>query len=95
MAAGMPGGRRPLVEKQKMAGSASGGVGPEHVLVRSPLLTSHKWRELISSRRLVCICHDVFLWCYLCIVLLRFRLDAFIEAAAALLSIVLRYAGAR
>ena len=25
------------------------------VLVRSPLLTSHKWRELVSSRRLVCV----------------------------------------
>ena len=33
------------------------------------------------------------LWCYVCLVLLRFRLYAFIEAAA-LRSIVLRYAGA-
>ena len=41
------------------------------VLVRSPLLTSHKWRELVSPGRLV----------------------AFNEAAA-LRSIVLRYAGA-
>ena len=24
------------------------------------LLTSHKWRELVSSGRLVCRCHDVF-----------------------------------
>ena len=63
------------------------------VLVRSPLLTSHKWRELISSGRLVCRCHDVFLWCYLCFVLLRFCLHAFVEAAA-LRSIVLRYADA-
>ena len=63
------------------------------MLVRSPLLTSHKWRELVSSGRLVCRCHDVFLWCYLCFVLLRFRLYAFVEAAA-LRSIVLRYAGA-
>ena len=33
------------------------------VLVCSPLLTSHKdkWRELLSSGRLVCRCHDVFL----------------------------------
>ena len=30
------------------------------VLVRSPLLTSHKWRELVSFRRLVCRCHGVF-----------------------------------
>ena len=31
------------------------------VLVRSPLLTSRKWRELVSSARLVCRCHGVFL----------------------------------
>ena len=37
--------------------------------------------------------NNVFLWCYLCFVLLRFRLYAFVEAAA-LRSIVLRYAGA-
>ena len=57
------------------------------------LLTSHKWRELISSGRLVCRCHGVFLWCYVCFVLLCFvfRLYAFVEAAA-LCSIVLRYA---
>ena len=31
------------------------------VLVRLPLLTSHnKWRELVSSGRLVCRCHGVF-----------------------------------
>ena len=30
------------------------------VLVRSPLLTSHKWRELVSSGRLVCRYHGVF-----------------------------------
>ena len=63
------------------------------VLVRSPLLTSHKWREFVSSGRLVCRCQDVFLWFYLCFVLLLFRLHAFVEAAA-LRSIVLRYAGA-
>ena len=62
------------------------------MLVRSPLLTSHKWRELVSSGRLVSRCHDVFLCCYLWFVLLRFRLYAFVEAAA-LRSIVLRYAG--
>ena len=56
---------------------------------RSPLLTSHKWRELVSSGRLLCRCHDVFLWCYFCFVLLRFRLYAFVEAA--LRSITLRY----
>ena len=63
------------------------------MLVSSSLLTNHKWRELVSLGRLVCRFHDVFLWCYLCFVLLRFRLYAFVEAAA-LRSIVLRYAGA-
>ena len=61
---------------------------------RLPLLTSHKWRELVSPGRLVCRCHDVFLWCYVCFVLLRFSfLYDFVEAVA-LRSIVLRYAGA-
>ena len=63
------------------------------MLVRSPLMTSHKWRELVPAGRLVCRCHDVFLWCYVCFVLLRFRLYAFVEAAA-LRSTVFRYAGA-
>ena len=30
----------------------------------------------------VCRCHYVFLWCWVCFVLLRFRLYAFIEAAS-------------
>ena len=63
------------------------------MLVRSRLLTSHKCQNLVSSGRLVCRCHDVFLWCYVCFVLLRFRSYAFVEAAAPR-SIVLRYAGA-
>ena len=46
-----------------------------------------------SPPKRVCRCHDVFLWCYLCFVLLRFRLYVFVEAAA-LRSTVLRYAGA-
>ena len=29
---------------------------------------SHKWRELISSGRLVCRCHVVFLSCYICFI---------------------------
>ena len=64
------------------------------VLVCSTLLTSHKWRELVSSGRFVCRCHGVFLSqvLYVCFVLLRFRLDAFVEAAA-LRPIVLRHAG--
>ena len=61
-------------------------------MVPSPLLTSHKWRELVSSGRLVCRCPGVFLWCYVCFVLLRFRLYAIVEAAA-LRSTVLRHAG--
>ena len=56
-------------------------------------MTSHKWRELVSSGRLICRCHDVFLWCYVCFVLLRFCVSAFVEAVA-LRAIVLRYAGA-
>ena len=58
------------------------------------LLTSHKWRELVSSGRLVCRCHGVFplvlrLFCFASF----FRLFyAFVEAAA-LRSIVLRYPG--
>ena len=46
-------------------------------VVRSPLLTSHEWHELISSGRLVCRCHQIFLWCYVCFVLLCFRLFCF------------------
>ena len=56
-------------------------------------MTSHKWRELVSSGPSVCRCHVVFLWCYISFALLRFCLYAFVEAAA-LRSIVLRYAGA-
>ena len=38
-------------------------------------------------------CHDVFLWCYVCFVLFRFLIYAFVEAVA-FRSIVFRYAGA-
>ena len=38
----------------------------------SPLLTSHKWRELVSSGCFVCGSRGVFLRCYVCFVLLRF-----------------------
>ena len=54
------------------------------VLVRSPLLTSHKWRELVSSGRLGYRCHGVFVWYNVCFVLLRFRIYAFVEAATLL-----------
>ena len=60
--------------KERIPPKASGLV-----LVRSPLLTSHTWRELISSGYLVCRCHDVFLLCYPCFILLH---CAFVEAAA-------------
>ena len=63
------------------------------MLIRSPLLTSHKRRKLVSSGRLVFRCYGVFLWCYLCFVLLRLCLYAFVEPAA-LRSTVLQYAGA-
>ena len=47
---------------------------------------SHKWRELVSSGRLVCRYHDVFLWCYLCFYFASFSFgsfsfDAFVEVA--------------
>ena len=35
-------------------------------------LTSHNLRELVSSRRLVCRCHIVFLMCYVCYVYFAF-----------------------
>ena len=38
--------------------------------------------ELEPSGRLVCRYHDVFLWFYVCFILLRFRLQDFVEAAA-------------
>ena len=50
-------------------------------------MTSHKWRKLVSSGRLVCRCSVVFLWRYVCFGFVSF---AFTEAAA-LRSIVLRY----
>ena len=63
-------------------------------MVRSPLLTSsHKWRELVSSGRLVCRCHGAFSGVTFVFILLRFRLYAFVEAAA-LRSIAIRYVGA-
>ena len=73
-------------------GEMVGGAGCV-VLVRSLLLTSHKWRELVSSGRLVCICHGVFslvlrLFCFASF----YRLYAFVVATA-LRSIVLRYEG--
>ena len=43
-------------------------------LVCSPKLISHKWREHVSSGRLVYRCHIFFLW--------YFRLQAFIKATA-------------
>ena len=42
---------------------------------------SHKWRELVFFGRLVCRCHFVFLWCYVCFVSFS-SVCTFIEAAA-------------
>ena len=49
------------------------------------ILTSHKWRGLVSSGRLVYMCHVVFVWGYVCFVFV-------FTQAAALRSMVLRYA---
>ena len=47
------------------------------VLVRLPLLTSHKWRELVSSGRLICRCYVVFLRCYVCFCFASFSSKCF------------------
>ena len=52
--------------KQRIPQSKRAGAGS------LALVASHKWRELVFSGGLVCRCHDVFLWCYVCFVLLRF-----------------------
>ena len=49
------------------------------MLVRSPLLTSRRWRKLISSGRLICRCHHVFLWCYIYFALSRLTRDGTVE----------------
>ena len=61
--------------KERIAESKRARAGP------FTLLISHKWRELVSSGRLVCRKHAVFLWCYVRLVLLRFRRNTFIGAA--------------
>ena len=38
---------------------------------------SHKWRELVSSGHLVCRCHDVFLWYYICFCFASFSSSCF------------------
>ena len=66
------------------------------VLVRSPMLTSHMWREHVSSGRLVCRCHGVFSlvlrFFLFCFVFCLYHIYAVVEAGARR-SIVLRYAG--
>ena len=57
------------------------------------MLTSHKWRELVLPGRLICRCHDVFFWCYVCFVSLRCPLYDSVQAEV-IRSIVLRYASA-
>ena len=63
------------------------------MLVRSPLLTNHSWRELASSGRMARCLSLVLSYVAFVLFLFRFRLFfiAFTEAAA-LRSIVLRYA---
>ena len=63
------------------------------------ILTSHKWRELVPPGRLVCRCHDVFLWCYVCFVLfcvtlLRFSSLCFRRSRGPSFNRPLRHAGA-
>ena len=43
-----------------------------NVTGRTKRIAQSKRRELVSSGRLVCRYHGVFLWCYVCFVLLRF-----------------------
>ena len=50
------------------------------MLVRSPLLTSHKWRELVSSGGLICRCYVVFLRCYVCFVILSLKPRPFVQS---------------
>ena len=45
------------------------------------MLASHKWRELVSSGRLVCRCHDVFLWCYVCFCFASFSSLCFLRGS--------------
>ena len=63
-------------------------------MVEAGSVTVKKTTTTTTTTTLVCRCHDVFLWCYVCFVLLRVRLYDFFIEAAALCSIVLRYAGA-
>ena len=75
--------------KEKIAQSKRARAG------RSPLLISHKWRELVSSGRLVCRCHDAFsgvtfvLFCFVFVFMLSLKPRPFIQSF-----FILRYAGA-
>ena len=58
------------------------------VLVRSPLLTSHEWRELVSSGRLVWKCHASFsgvtfvLFCFVFVfMLLSLKPQPFVQSS--------------
>ena len=58
------------------------------VLVHSPLLTSHKWRELVSSGRLVCRCHmtslsgvTFVLFCFVFVFMLSLKPRPFVQSS--------------
>ena len=72
-------GLRHAVECANVAGRTKERVAQSKrvMLVRSPLLTSHKCHKLVFSGRLVCTSHEVFLWCYVCFALLRFPFRCF------------------
>ena len=61
------------------------------MLVHSPYLTIIATRRTRILRAFGCRRHVVFLWCYICFVLFRFRLFSFTEVAT-VRTIALRYA---
>ena len=66
-----------VLEAQYISNNNIANRSELQALCRSPLLTSHKWRELVSSGRLVADAMAFFLWCYVCFVLLRFSSPCF------------------
>ena len=56
--------RHAVVLYPNVTGRTKTRIGQLIKRARAGLLTSHKWRELVSSGRLVCRCLDVFLLCY-------------------------------
>ena len=82
-------GLRHAVVCPNVTGRAKEWIAQSMRACAGSLVTSYKWREVVSSGRLVCRCHDAFLWCYVCFVLLRFQLFyAFVEAAVLRLAVL-------